>query len=186
MVLLKAVLAAMPTYSMSCFKLPLSLCKQLQSILTRFWWDASPSVKKMCWVSWERLTRPKSSGGLGFREIAHFNDALLAKLSWRILKEPSSLLAKILIGKYCTNSSLLDASSPSNASHGWRGILIGRNLLLKGLGWAIGTGLSVSLWSEPWLSTEIPSSPWDLQLQQTEIGLSASSSTLIQRTGTSV
>lgn len=52
MVLLKSVLAAMPTYSISCFKLPLSLIKQLQSVLTRFWWDLSPEVRKMCWVSW--------------------------------------------------------------------------------------------------------------------------------------
>ena len=41
-VLLKSVLAAMPSYSMSCFKLPASLCKQIQSLLTRFWWDANP------------------------------------------------------------------------------------------------------------------------------------------------
>lgn len=70
MVLLKLVLAAMPTYTMSCFKLPMSLVKQLQSILTRFWWDASPEVKKICWVSWQSLTKPKSAGGLGFREIS--------------------------------------------------------------------------------------------------------------------
>lgn len=35
-VLLQAVLAALPTYTMSCFKLPLSICKQIQSVLTRF------------------------------------------------------------------------------------------------------------------------------------------------------
>lgn len=99
LILLKSVLAAMPTYSMSCFKLPMSLCKQIQSILTRFWWDASPGVKKMCWVSWEKLAKPKNAGGLGFREIVQFNDAMLAKLSWRILKEPTSLLARILLGK---------------------------------------------------------------------------------------
>lgn len=36
LVLLKSVLAAMPTYKMSCFKLPMSLCKHIQSALTRF------------------------------------------------------------------------------------------------------------------------------------------------------
>lgn len=35
-VLLKSVLAAMQNYAMSCFKLPASLCKQIQSLLTRF------------------------------------------------------------------------------------------------------------------------------------------------------
>ena len=107
MILLKSVLAAMPTYAMSCFKLPMSLCKQLQSILTRFWWDASPKAKKICWVSWRTLTKPMSAGGLGFREIAQFNDAMLAKLSWRIIKDPKSLLATTLMGKYCVHSSFL-------------------------------------------------------------------------------
>lgn len=75
MVLLKVVLAAMPTYTMSCFKLPMSLCKQIQSVLTRFWWDVKPELRKMCWISWERLMLPKSAGGLGFRETEVFNDA---------------------------------------------------------------------------------------------------------------
>lgn len=156
MVLLKLVLAAMPTYTMSCFKLPMSLVKQLQSIFTRFWWDASPEVKKICWISWQSLTKPKSAGGLGFREISQFNDALLAKLSWCILKNPNSLMAKTLLGKYCLHSPFLEVQQPSSSSHGWRGLLIGRDLLLKGLGWALGSGHDVDLWTEPWLSTSEP------------------------------
>lgn len=159
LILLKSVLSAMPTYTMSCFKLPLSLCKQIQSILTRFWWDASPEVKKICWVSWQTLTKPKNAGGLGFREIEQFNDAMLAILSWRILKDPSSMLARTLMGKYCNHTSFLEAQPPSCVSHGWRGILVGRDLLLKGLGWALGSGSDVCIWREPWLSTTEPLSP---------------------------
>lgn len=36
LIMLKSVLSAIPTYSMSCFELPMSLCKQIQSVLTRF------------------------------------------------------------------------------------------------------------------------------------------------------
>lgn len=61
-IMLKSVLAAMPCYAMSCFKLPISLCKQIQSLLTRYWWDANPEKKKMCWVSWDTLTLPKYAG----------------------------------------------------------------------------------------------------------------------------
>ena len=35
--MLKAVLSAIPTYTMSCFELPVSICKRIQSALTRFW-----------------------------------------------------------------------------------------------------------------------------------------------------
>lgn len=107
MVLLKAVLAAMPTYAMSCFKLPVSLCKQIQSVITHFWWDVKPVLRKMRWISWDRLTYLKSARGLGFREIEVFNDALLAKHTWRLLKNPSSLFGQILLNKYCRDTDLL-------------------------------------------------------------------------------
>ena len=77
--MLKSVLSAIPTYTMSCFPLPIGLCKQIQSVLTRFWWDADPSVRKLCWVAWDSLTQHKSDGGLGFRDILDFNTAMLAK-----------------------------------------------------------------------------------------------------------
>lgn len=113
----------------------------------------------MCWVSWEKLSVPKNAGGLGFREIAQFNDALLAKVSWRILRNPSGLLAKILLGKYCHRTPFLETPTANGISHGWRGILVGRDLLQRGLGWALGSGNMVGIWNEPWLSTETPLSP---------------------------
>ncbi|KAG7536993.1 Zinc knuckle CX2CX4HX4C [Arabidopsis suecica] len=159
-VLLKAVLAAMPTYSMSCFKIPSSLCKQIQSILTRFWWDDKPSKKKMCWVAWEKLTRLKSDGGLGFRDIEAFNDALSAKIGWRILQEPDSLLARVLLGKYCHSTPFMEASvNPVVASHGWRSILLGREILKLGLGWSVGNGKNISVWSDSWISLSQPQKP---------------------------
>ncbi|KAG7559442.1 Endonuclease/exonuclease/phosphatase superfamily [Arabidopsis thaliana x Arabidopsis arenosa] len=157
--MLKSVLAAMPTYTMSCFKIPGSLCKRIQSALTRFWWDSSADNRKMCWVSWMKLTQAKEAGGLGFRDIPSFNDALLAKVSWRILKNPSCLLAKILLGKYCKSSPFMDCVASGSASHGWKGICIGRDLLKVHLGKAIGSGSNTLLWYEPWISLSKPITP---------------------------
>ena len=36
--LIKVVAQATPTYSMSCFKLLDSLCKELRAMISRFWW----------------------------------------------------------------------------------------------------------------------------------------------------
>jgi len=144
-VMLKSVLAAMPCYAMSCFKLPVSLCRQIQSLLTRFWWDSNPDKKKMCWVSWEIMALPKFAGGLGFRDIETFNAALLAKIGWRLIKEPLCLLAQVLMGKYSRYQSFLDCPIPTTASHGWKSILAGREILRKGLSWAVGDGESIRI-----------------------------------------
>jgi len=157
--MLKSVLAAMPTYTMSCFKIPGSPSKRIQSALTRFWWDSSAEKHKMCWISWQKLTQPKGVGGLGFRDITCFNDGLHAKISWRILQKPTCLLARILLGKYCKTTPFLDSKAPGNASHGWKGICIGRDLLKQHLGKALGSGSNTLLWYEPWISLSKSISP---------------------------
>ena len=143
---------------MSCFLRPVSLCKKIQSVLTRFWWDGSDSRKKICWISWENLTKPKSLGGLGFRDIQDFNKALLGKLAWKLLTKQDCLLSRILLGKYCHADSFLRVPCSSSASHGWRGITAGRDVIIQHLGKMIGNGNSTKLWHEPWLSVSTPTS----------------------------
>jgi hypothetical protein len=38
-ILLKVVLQAIPTYSMSVFLLPRALCAAINSLMQKFWWD---------------------------------------------------------------------------------------------------------------------------------------------------
>lgn len=45
-VLIKAVLQAIPAYSMSILKFPISLCKKITSHLARFWWTGSGKGKR--------------------------------------------------------------------------------------------------------------------------------------------
>ena len=37
-ILIKAIIQALPTYTMSCFKLPLGLCGDIESLIRKFWW----------------------------------------------------------------------------------------------------------------------------------------------------
>ena len=154
MVMLNSVLSPIPSHAMTCFKLPKSLITRIQSAVTRFWWDDKDGKKKIDWVSWTKMTQPKDKGGLGFRDFESFNDAYLAKLSWRLIHNPSCLLSRILQGKYFGNSSFLEASNKAVESHGWRGLMIGRDLILKNTGWVVGNGESINIWEAPWLSLE--------------------------------
>ncbi|CAN7095354.1 unnamed protein product [Brassica rapa subsp. narinosa] len=158
-VMLQSVLTSLPTHSMSSFKIPISLCNRIQSILTRFWWDSAPDKRKIAWVAWSTMARPKFLGGLGFKNLEDYNDSLLAKLSWRIHSKPNSLLAQVLKGKYFPDCSFLESKEISGSSHGWTSILAGLKVLHKGVGFVVGNGHDISVWSDNWLSTSKPMAP---------------------------
>jgi hypothetical protein len=41
---------------------------------------------RIYWMSWERMGRSKSMGGMGFRDRMLFNKAILAKQEWKIIQ----------------------------------------------------------------------------------------------------
>jgi hypothetical protein len=132
-VLLKAVVQAIPTYTISVFQLPKTLCKDINSLMSKFWWGHKEDESRIAWMSWSKLGRPKDRGGLGFRDLEWFNLALLAKQGWRLLQNPDSLVAKILKEKYYPHSEFLDASLGRQPSYVWRSFWNARRLLTEGL-----------------------------------------------------
>jgi hypothetical protein len=114
-------------------------------MICRWWWSQNDKENKMHWLSWEQLSKPKSEGGLGFRDLYGFNLAMLARQGWRMLMNPESLCAKVLKARYFPNSSILQATATPGISYSWRSILKGINLLKEGLIWRIGDGAKVNI-----------------------------------------
>lgn len=152
MTMLKSVLTPIPSFAMTCFQLPVSLCMRIQAALTRFWWDNIDGTNKMAWIAWSKMILPKDQGGLDFRDIQSINDAFLTKLSWRLIRNPTNLLGRTLLGKYCPSGDFLTCPVSSACSHGWRGIMVGRDLIVENSGWAVGNGECLNVWESPWLS----------------------------------
>ncbi|XP_040994311.1 uncharacterized mitochondrial protein AtMg00310-like [Juglans microcarpa x Juglans regia] len=79
-VLIKVVLQAVPTYTMSVLQLPKQLCKELNVMLGGFWWGNHKKGNDVHWCCWERMGKQKGKGNLGYRDIESFNMAILARL----------------------------------------------------------------------------------------------------------
>ena len=122
-VLIKAVAQAIPTYTMSVFKLLDSLCDELVGMIQRFWWGQKEGKNKMAWLSCDRMCALKEEGGLGFGDLKAFNLALLAKQGWHLQMNNNSLVHRVLKAQYFLNADFLHAELGTKPSFGWRSIL---------------------------------------------------------------
>jgi hypothetical protein len=69
-----------------------------------------------------------------------FNKAMLGKQGWRLVTRPDSLCARVLKGRYFHDGNFLTSRRKKHASHTWRSIMAGREVLERGLIKRIGDG----------------------------------------------
>ena len=100
------------------------------------------------------VCKPKSEGGMGFKDLDMFNDALLAKQAWRQLHDKSSLFYWVFKARFFPNCSILEAPDSAKGSYAWRSTLYGREALKKGARWRVGNGEDIRIWGYAWLPSK--------------------------------
>ncbi|XP_060957672.1 uncharacterized protein LOC133029200 [Cannabis sativa] len=152
--LIKSVLQSIPCYTMAATRLPVALCKELDSIVARFWWKGCNSDLGSCRYlalkSWSHLCQPLRNGGLGFRRFKDINMALVAKLAWNILVQSDRPWVKALSAKYCSKIEFWEVEKKNSDSFLWKSILSARDLCVSGAGVLVGDGNS-DIWTRPWV-----------------------------------
>ena len=93
----------------------------------------------------------KADRGMGFRDIHHFNLALLAKQCWRLIQEPDYLWARILKGLYFPDCSFMDAVKGYRASWSWFSLLEARDCFMGEGFWQVVNGNDINIWNDRWL-----------------------------------
>ena len=134
-VLIKAVAQAIPTYTMSCFQIPKSICDDIEGIMRKFWWGQRGCESKVAWVFWKKMCKSKLNGGIGFRNLRAFNLAMLAKQGWRLISNPNSLVAQLYKAKYYPHGDVFNAKLGSGPSYTWRSIFNGLEVVRRGTWW---------------------------------------------------
>ena len=152
-VLIKAVAQAIPTYTMSCFQIPKSICDDIEGTMRKFWWGQRGCESKIAWVSWKKMCKSKLNGRMGFRNLQAFNLAMLAKQGLRLISNPNSLVAQLYKAKYYPHGDVSNAKLGSSPSYTWRSIFNGLEVVRRGTWWRVGSGERIFIWEDKWLLT---------------------------------
>lgn len=75
---------------------------------------------------------------------------MLAKQGWRLVSNPTSLIARLYKALYYPGGSFLDADR-YGPSFSWRSILEARPVLQSGLLWKMGSGTNITIGHDNWI-----------------------------------
>jgi hypothetical protein len=162
-VLLNSVLNAIPIFYLSFMKVPAVMLKKITRIQREFLWGGVRGGRKVCWVSWKEVCKPRCQGGLGVRDVAKANLSLLIKWRWRLLQKDNGLWKDILVAKYGVEACLMVhwcGSNVVNRASLWWKDLCGIDVREEGSWFAnnitrvIGNGKSTRFWLDCWIGRE--------------------------------
>ncbi|XP_019150973.1 PREDICTED: uncharacterized protein LOC109147770 [Ipomoea nil] len=91
---------------------------------------------------------------MGFRRLHEMNKALLGKQAWRLISNPTSLVARVFKSRYYPDCDFFDAREGSNPSYIWRGMLAVKECLKEGCRRVIGDGNGTIIGRDPWLPVD--------------------------------
>lgn len=132
LVLLKSTILALPVYTMQTAIIP-------STTLNQNFFQGST------------LEKPRIEGDLGIPGLKKTNTSFLAKLIWKLVKQPQCLSSEVLTGKYGDNGEF-----KQNCSALWRSITLWRiqYWFWQGLSWNVGDGSVASFGLGKWVTPE--------------------------------
>lgn len=123
------------------------------------WGGMKVKQRKIKWVAWASIYRPKKKGGLGVKYCRRFNVALLNRWHWRMLIETYSLWHDLLSFRHGDlKSNILDPSSivkSKKDSIWWRDLcsLSNLNWISSSINHKLGNGNLEKFWNFKWLGS---------------------------------
>ncbi|GAU29820.1 hypothetical protein TSUD_223660 [Trifolium subterraneum] len=156
-VLINAVLGAILIFFLSYMRMPLKVWREVVRIQRNFLWGGLTKRRRINWVKWEDLCKPKKEGGLGIRNLRLVNLSLLTKWRWRLLSGEGEVWKDIIVAKYgervMGNARLDNIVYLQFGSAWWRDLCN----LDKDEGWfnqvvlkKVGMGNSILFWKDVW------------------------------------
>ena len=137
---------------MDIFRIPKTLCDDINSMMARYWWVQTKNEKKIHLIKWDKLCAPKNKGRMNFHDLRCFNTAMLvAKQAWRLIHDTYSLFYWVYKAQYFPSCSFMEAELGSNPSYVSRSLLSAREVIQEGSKWRVGHGQYIEVERHKWL-----------------------------------
>uniref|UniRef100_A0A803QD36 DUF4283 domain-containing protein n=1 Tax=Cannabis sativa TaxID=3483 RepID=A0A803QD36_CANSA len=104
--LIHSGLLGLRNYWMSIFILPHSITREIEKLCRGFLWGWNGNRSKLHVALWEKVYLQKNYGGLGFKDVVKWNQAVLAKYIWAISSKSDLLWVKWVNNIYLKNNSI--------------------------------------------------------------------------------
>jgi hypothetical protein len=153
--LVRSVIQSMLIYSISIYSWPTALLKDIEKCIRNFIWSGDIDQRKLVTVSWKKVCRPFSQGGLNIRSLTSLNAASNLKLCWIILTSDTSwarLLRDRVLRKRRVIQHHIQSSIWSSAKNEFSNVRANSF-------WLLGDGRNINFWNDEWcgapLSTQL-------------------------------
>ncbi|XP_062089600.1 uncharacterized protein LOC133796134 [Humulus lupulus] len=121
--LIQSVLLGIRNFWMSIFLLPQKVIKEIDRICRGFLWGGNGVRSNFHLASWDLVCRPKSYGGLGFKESVLWNKINLARYVWAISSKQDSLWVKWVNCIYLKGIRIWDYEIHQDTSWYWKKLI---------------------------------------------------------------
>ncbi|KAI5432802.1 hypothetical protein KIW84_020202 [Lathyrus oleraceus] len=163
-VMINSFLNVLPIFSLSFYKAPIIILKEIVRIRSCFLWGGGVGDKRVHWVSWKSIFRQREKGGMEIKDITMFNKSLLFKWKWIFLSENKALWKGIVEHRYSLSSLPLkvfcndEAVDFKTGSKWWRDLsslcfdkVSCSDPFVDNLSCSLGNGSDLSFWYCKWL-----------------------------------
>ena len=128
------------------------LYNNIDQKVRNFIWASSQEKKKVHLARWEIVTNTKENRGVGIQSTRNINIAFMAKLGWRLITVTKGLEAHVLQGKYVKGKVEIQKLIRKQYSlNDWQGIVIGADVIIKGIRSRILNGKNTLFWRDIWV-----------------------------------
>lgn len=109
--LIRSVLQGVDCFWLSILPIPATVIDRISGLCRFFLWHSNHPL-----VAWKEVCLPKDEGGLGFKDLKHWNTALLAKVLWNLHMKKDTLWVRRVHHQYFKTASVWDYVAKRNDS----------------------------------------------------------------------